>query len=588
MIFPKIELHMIILVAICITAITYSQPNVYVDPPNQVVYGQKTVTINFRINNAVNIRTYGVLVKWNNSIIKFKSAVKSTFLNNNGTYSTFFSTQPSGSYILDSVTVAESILGAGIAVSGSGLLFSIQFDILSIGQSPITIKAITLYDINNYLAPGTFTSGLLTISGKVLVVDDDVKLVNKESLLLENGKLLESSLGSSASLFTSSLTNAGYFVDQVNFSSMNITNLINYDFVILSAGVKESEIFNNNEKRTALVSYIRSGGKIFVEGGNVGYVFRKDDLSDPDPEFRRNILLDSTWVSDRIGVNLQITNSNHPIFKTPNVISSPITVNNGGVSGSGARDEMTLIPQTGVSRIANWVGGPAENGGIIIYNTNGDTAKCRNIFFTFSIANLADQTLAGKLIVNSAKYLMREKEPPIKILNLKAFIEGFYSGTSMVPDTVLVEFRETSSPYTLIESKKVFLDTLGACTEYLTSVKDWTPYYIAIKHRSSIETWSSTGRSFTSGYLNYDFTTDSAKAFGNNMKKKGTKWCIFSGDVNQDGFANSTDLALIANDAYYFSVGYKAADLNGNNFIELSDLIICDNNTYNLVRSLKP
>ena len=457
----------ILIFVLCGTVNSYSQPNIYVDPCNQVVYGQKTVTVNFRISNVTNVRTYGVSFKFNNSIIKFKSAIKGPFLNNNGSYSTFFGTQPSGTYINDSVTVAESILGAGIAVSGSGLLFSVQFDILSTGQSPISIKGITLYDINNNLITGAFTSGYVTIAGKILVVDDEVtfddKVTSDKTInpLETNKKILVSPLGASTNLFTSSLTSAGYFVEQVNFNSLNTNNLVNYDVVVLSAGIKENLIFNDVTKRTALINYTQAGGKILVEGGEVGYVFRKEEPNDLDPEFRRNILLDSAWISNRIGANLQIVNSAHPIFTTPNVINSPINVNDGGATGSGARDEMTLHNTTGISRIANWTGGLPENAGIIIYNPNGDTAKCHNIFFTFSIAQFADQVVAGKLIVNSVRYLLRDAFLPAKTLNITSLIEGFYDGTSMIPDTITVELKDTLAPFTLLESKKTILNNLG-------------------------------------------------------------------------------------------------------------------------------
>ena len=88
--------------------------------------------------------------------------------------------------------------------------------------------------------------------------------------------------------------------------------------------------------------------------------------------------------------------------------------------------------------------------------------------------------------------------------------------------------------------------------------------------------------------ISYDFTTDSAKAFGFNLVKKGSKWCIYSGDVNQDGYVNSTDLMLIDNDAFNFSSGYRSADLTGDNFVDLNDLVICDNNALNSVEEKKP
>ena len=564
---------LILLFIVYLVSISYAQPNVYVDPPNQLIYGQKTATINIRISEAITIRSYSVKIIFDDTILKFKSATKGTFLSNSGQNGTIFYRNPNT--VTNFFFCEEAILGVGYPPSGSGLLFSAQFDILSSGQSLIKIDSVVLYQPPSILVTSTYNSGYINIIGKVLVIDDSET---------------KSTLGPSSNLFSSSLTTAGYFVDQVNFSGLNTSTLSNYDFVVLSAGIKESLIFNDATKRTALTNYTLAGGKTLVEGGDVGYIFRKEESIDLDPEFRRNILLDSSWVSNMIGSNLQITNSNHPIFKIPNNISSPttITINNGGLSGSGARDEMTLLPKTGVSRIANWVGGTSSNGGILLYNTNGDTAKCRNVFYTFSIANFADQTLAGKLIVNTARYLMRDAPPPKKTLNLTAIIEGFYDGVNMISDTIIVELRNAVSPYTLLESQKIFLNTSGFGTGSFSTATDATPYYIVVKHRNSIETWSATGQSFISGLMNYDFSASQSRAFGNNLVKKGTKWCIYSGDVNQDGFVNSVDLTLIANDAFNFSSGYKTPDITGDDFVDSNDLVICDDNAYKLVGVLKP
>ena len=241
-----------------------------------------------------------------------------------------------------------------------------------------------------------------------------------------------------------------------------------------------------------------------------------------------------------------------------------------------------------MNRIANWSGGTASNGGILLYNTNGDTAKCRNVFFTFSVAQFADQVLAGKLIVNTARYLMRDAPPPKKTLNLTAIIEGFYDGINMISDTITVELRNAVSPYTLLESQKIFLNTSGFGTGSFSTATDATPYYIVVKHRNSIETWSAAGQSFISGLMNYDFSASQSRAFGNNLVKKGSKWCIYSGDVNQDGFINLLDLILIDNDAFNFSTGYLATDITGDGFIDLNDLIICDNNAYNFTHKVAP
>lgn len=175
-----------------------------------------------------------------------------------------------------------------------------------------------------------------------------------------------------------------------------------------------------------------------------------------------------------------------------------------------------------------------------------------------------------------------------KILNLTALIEGFYNGVTMVPDTVRLQFRSTSSPYILIEEKPIFLSSSGSGTGAYTSVMNGTSYYLVVRHRNSIETWSKTGKSFTSNLLAYDFTTAATQAFGNNMKLKGTKWTIFSGDVNQDGMVDIEDLAQTDNDYYNIVTGYRSTDVNGDGIVNASDLATVNNNSLNYISKITP
>jgi hypothetical protein len=114
-------------------------------------------------------------------------------------------------------------------------------------------------------------------------------------------------------------------------------------------------------------------------------------------------------------------------------------------------------------------------------------------------------------------------------------------------------------------------------------------YYIVIKHRNSIETWSTTGGLlFDKSNNTYDFTTSSSKAYGDNMLLKGTKWCIFSGDINQDGFVDGADMAPLDNDLYNYVSGWVVTDLTGDMFVDGADMAILDNNLYNYVGVMRP
>jgi hypothetical protein len=80
--------------------------------------------------------------------------------------------------------------------------------------------------------------------------------------------------------------------------------------------------------------------------------------------------------------------------------------------------------------------------------------------------------------------------------------------------------------------------------------------------------------------MSYDFTTAASKAYGDNMKLVGTKWCIYTGDPNLDGFVDFSDLSMIDNDSYNYTSGYVVTDLNGDQFVDFTDLGLCDNNAY--------
>jgi hypothetical protein len=185
---------------------------------------------------------------------------------------------------------------------------------------------------------------------------------------------------------------------------------------------------------------------------------------------------------------------------------------------------------------------------------------------------------------------IKYSQQPSTTLNLTALIQGFYNNitNTMVRDTVRVYLRNTSSPYSIVDSAKSVLDSTGYGTFYFPNAVNGTLYYIVIKHRNSIETWSKQEQMFTSYQLSYDFITAANKAYGDNLILKGSKYCIYSGDVNQDGIVDAGDLSLVDNDAFNSVSGYVITDVNGDNIIDGSDLAITDNNAFNFVTKVTP
>lgn len=199
----------------------------------------------------------------------------------------------------------------------------------------------------------------------------------------------------------------------------------------------------------------------------------------------------------------------------------------------------------------------------------------------YNAAGDAGAVWVGADGVNNKVYFDKLASVLILAVNLEA--------CSPMQDTITVTIRSTTAPYNIIESSKAYLSPTGTVQLILLNVGNNENYYIMVNHRNSIETWSKTGGEvFTAGVLNYNFTTSSAQAFGNNMVNVGGKWSFYSGDVNQDGIVDGGDLSLIDNDAFSFATGYLPTDLNCDSIVDGSDAAFADNNASNFVAVVRP
>ncbi|QQS37360.1 MAG: T9SS type A sorting domain-containing protein [Ignavibacteriales bacterium] len=273
-------------------------------------------------------------------------------------------------------------------------------------------------------ASGYYKFYIIDVKGVVLVVDADVTLEARISPEKGSGGDLVTPLGASSTLFANTLVADGYAVDEVTFSAMNPATLDDYDIVILSGGVATTNMFNDATKRTAVINYTLAGGKTIVEGGEVGYIYRQQ-TTEVDVNFRRTLLLDSSWISDVSGGSLLVRVPAHPMFNNPNTIPGTVAVTNSSGSGYGARDAMRILPNVpGVRKLAGWSTYP-DSAGIFIYYVNNDTTQPRNIFFSFSVGQITDQNIAANLIENAVWILSPANSVvPVELVSFNANANG--------------------------------------------------------------------------------------------------------------------------------------------------------------------
>ena len=180
-------------------------------------------------------------------------------------------------------------------------------------------------------------------------------------------------------------------------------------------------------------------------------------------------------------------------------------------------------------------------------------------------------------------------------LECTSLVEGFYNQSTnlLISDTVRYFLRSSLFPYPVIDSSKAKLNSSGTAVVPFTKAQQETDYFLVLKHRNSIETWSSSVIKFKqfTKQAQYNFSDLSSKAFGSNMKQVDSspvKFAVFGGDIDQNGFIDLNDITLAFNGASAFLSGYNITDVNGDNLTDLSDVLLVFNNSSAFVTSIVP
>ncbi len=188
----------------------------------------------------------------------------------------------------------------------------------------------------------------------------------------------------------------------------------------------------------------------------------------------------------------------------------------------------------------------------------------------------------------------------LTILNLKMYLGAFYTGAGLMDnsgsggclyltnvspdpldvDSVIISAMAADAPHTLVDAQVGILKTNGDVTvKFGSAVHSNTSYYIKIKHRNSIETWSKTPVLFLNT-TTYSFTSAASQAYGDNEMATGDNlyYAIYSGDVNQDGAIDGSDFLDLDNAIQNGDGGYAIGDMNGDGAVDGNDFLAMDVN----------
>ncbi|MBK7212177.1 MAG: hypothetical protein IPH88_02530 [Bacteroidales bacterium] len=223
-------------------------------------------------------------------------------------------------------------------------------------------------------------------------------------------------------------------------------------------------------------------------------------------------------------------------------------------------------------------------------------------YTTFAAANTTTHQLTAAATAALGSFTGKDPVSATKALSVKLFIEGLYAGGGLlnqaadesgphfpagVADQVTLELRDGTTGAVVYTMANLDLSTSGMITTTVPAAYSGS-YYIYAKHRNSLTTSTAAAVLFAGSSISYDFTTSADQAFGNNQQTLSGVFGMYSGDENQDGIIDSSDMIDADNDATGFAVGYIATDINGDGLVDSSDMIIVDNNATAFIAAILP
>ncbi|MDI9337200.1 MAG: hypothetical protein QM539_02110 [Alphaproteobacteria bacterium] len=389
--------------------------------------------------------------------------------------------------------------------------------------------------------------------------------------------------------------NAGYYVDSIlvngvlqpTYSELILENISSNR--IISAIIKPNPV---NGYRISIKSNF--GGNILPR---VGQFFVPADTSlririDTLPGYRiDSITLNGMKIDSTTSFSIDTVRFNYDFVITFKKITFPITT------------------------ISNLGGTIAASTTIGLYDTVRITYNALNNYFIDSILvngkNYADSNLGYTFFGVDTAQTIRVVFSNIgnKVLNIKAFIEGYEdgdltmrpvllnsnnSGCNNCPNNPLyadsVEVWLISPLNEIVYYNRAILRIDGSMYLNLGNNFSNGNYYILLKGRNTVKTWSSVPIVFNSRNTTYDFTTSASKSYGNNQVLLANGlYALYSGLIFSNNLEISLDDVLrIKNGIELYQQGYLLTDINGDGVITNDDLLICIRNFDKLITTLTP
>ncbi|MBF0433468.1 MAG: hypothetical protein HQK83_19480, partial [Fibrobacteria bacterium] len=213
--------------------------------------------------------------------------------------------------------------------------------------------------------------------------------------------------------FNTVLSGLGHTITQETSGATNSATWGNYDLLIWAASDDLSPFSNGNTGlRDALIDYVNAGGRLLIEGGEVGYIAANNNWN----TFMTKVLhIPDIFYGDGTDIQneeLIVDASFHRLYTTPNQLPSTLYINPASNNNDYGNADI-LEALSDAIMVYSWgslVGSVSRNpvGGIVAYGESIYSNTGNIIFFSFDLLALDNSADEAALIENAVEWLKSE------------------------------------------------------------------------------------------------------------------------------------------------------------------------------------
>jgi len=254
--------------------------------------------------------------------------------------------------------------------------------------------------VPNIHVAGPYSFDVVEARGRILLVDDRKSSKSAEESDRSQGSDIPEADKTIGNL-TTWMTEAGFAVEVRDGGNVSLSDFLEHDAVMVSCGSNWAPLAVGELRRT-MVAWAERGGRIVVEGGEIGYAAA---ITPTYPELMTKVFHSAAYAGED-GSRLTVPSdlSDHPLVNRPHRLEGPLVIENTYGYDYGAADLMMAADDAKVLLKAAY----GSDLGVIVYDDNTGPDAGQTVYMPFDIMK-APEAGGRALLENVLTYLVQEE-----------------------------------------------------------------------------------------------------------------------------------------------------------------------------------